>query len=45
VVLLRHEEISNRIKDLDLKSKELNQELDMMEQTISTMPDVIEELQ
>ncbi|KAG1944329.1 hypothetical protein F2P79_014703 [Pimephales promelas] len=45
LVLLRHEEISNRIKELDLKSKELNQELDMMEQTISTMPDVIEELQ
>lgn len=45
VVLLRYEEISNRIKELDLKSKELKQESDMMQQTISTMPDVIEELQ
>ncbi|XDV47847.1 hypothetical protein PO909_017399 [Leuciscus waleckii] len=45
VVLLRYEEISNRIKELDLKSKELNEELDMMEQTTSTMADVIEELQ
>ncbi|XP_067291350.1 coiled-coil domain-containing protein 178 isoform X2 [Pseudorasbora parva] len=45
VVLLRHEEISNRLKELDLKSKELKQDSDMMEQTASTMPDVIEELQ
>ncbi|ROI16411.1 Coiled-coil domain-containing protein 178 [Anabarilius grahami] len=45
VVLLRYEEISNQIKELDLKSKELKQESDMMEQTVSTMPDVIEELQ
>ncbi|XP_051738645.1 coiled-coil domain-containing protein 178 isoform X2 [Ctenopharyngodon idella] len=45
VVLLRYEEITNRIKELDLKSKELKQESDVMEQTVSTMPDVIEELQ
>ncbi|XP_048030085.1 coiled-coil domain-containing protein 178 [Megalobrama amblycephala] len=45
VVLLRYEEISNQIKELDLKSEELKQESDMMEQTVSTMPDVIEELQ
>ncbi|XP_016093486.1 coiled-coil domain-containing protein 178 [Sinocyclocheilus grahami] len=45
LMALRCEEISNRIKELDLKSKELKQETDMMEQTISTMPHLIAELQ
>ncbi|XP_052451374.1 coiled-coil domain-containing protein 178 [Carassius gibelio] len=45
VVALRYEEISNRIKELELKLKELKQETDMMEQTISTMPHRIAELQ
>uniref|UniRef100_A0A9J7ZH71 Si:dkeyp-7a3.1 n=1 Tax=Cyprinus carpio carpio TaxID=630221 RepID=A0A9J7ZH71_CYPCA len=45
VVALRYEEISKRIKELELKSKELKLETDMMEQTISTMPHLIAELQ
>ncbi|KAI2648822.1 Coiled-coil domain-containing protein 178 [Labeo rohita] len=45
VVLLRYEEISNHIKELDLKSQELKRESDEMEQTVSTMPDIIAELQ
>ncbi|KAK2870343.1 hypothetical protein Q8A67_024735 [Cirrhinus molitorella] len=45
VVLLRYDELSNRTRVLDLKSKELKHESDKMEQTISTMPDIIAELQ
>ncbi|XP_073797183.1 coiled-coil domain-containing protein 178 isoform X7 [Danio rerio] len=45
LLLLRYDENSNRMKEIDLKSKDLKQESEMMEQTISTMPDIIEDLQ
>ncbi|XP_051969765.1 coiled-coil domain-containing protein 178 [Xyrauchen texanus] len=45
VVLLRYEEISNRIKEFSLKSKEFKQVSDTMEQSIRTLPDIVEELQ